>query len=1018
MKKIVAAIVLLVLGVVLLIASVANLSRFSAYLIGKAMESSVTVGDTDLSLKGSTLSVKLSNVQFAGKTDGNVQDCRVTFRMSKGAYIEDIVISNFEISVGETSGPGNPFEYMRRFTYPIKSITIKNGVISVPNQKVIVDFIEARNLNLDEEASVNVLARAEELGTIHIIGRGEYNKSSVDLKGNVSFQSLGLSRIYSALKGSAEGSGSFRLCKDRFDFTGKTEVKRFSMKETWLKRSVDLDRIAADVAFSAVGENAIINIENAFFKKTPFKLAIVFENYTYSSLELTSEFLNVQDVISYATSDYSLREVWDVLKGGQVKADKLLHKRNGDITANLTAKDLSALYNDMQFANISGEVSLNNSRAEIVNLKGEYKKSRFYDAKATIPYGKEKPISVRGRYMAQLTDIPWIIDLKGLGFEAGTADGVAEVQSKGGRILQTKGSGTLRDARAIWKNTSFVADGSFKFSDSAISFDRLQIKKDKTSIICKAKINNDKLDALIKGTFEPKQLGNFVALPFETGGTVELDGEFHMDNDMLQASGAIDMDGLIVNIPGYMKKEAGARSSAYIKFSAQGSNIIVDNLAYNLENIDVRGRGTISEHKVNASIQADAPDLARVGNLFLLPEDMTAGSISLDVSVKDLEFPIKKIPSMNGNLRVNNGFIRVPGIPNPFRGVNLVADFRGDSATVQLNGLTSGGSRLNKGTLTLDNLEKPSISANFDMARFNPTDFFAAGGEKFRLPKLTQDGIFFRSSGEMIFRSNEFVLRNVTAKNVLVRTSLTNGMISIPSITMGLFEGEATMNGSLDLTGVSPKLSISGAMSRLQSDLVLAALGSTSKDLTGTASVNGNLASEGKTLKELISHLSGSVSMYNRNGVIKRWNILSKIFGALNVYDLLRGKVDFGLSGLPFSKLGAEFTGSKGVFHTDNFLLDSSSMILTGQGDLNLNDRQVQGSVQVSPLIVIDRTLSQIPLLRDIIKEPNQGFLYVTYSVRGPVTDPVVTPDVVSTIGGKAIEILRNILVFPREVFQ
>ena len=108
----------------------------------------------------------------------------------------------------------------------------------------------------------------------------------------------------------------------------------------------------------------------------------------------------------------------------------------------------------------------------------------------------------------------------------------------------------------------------------------------------------------------------------------------------------------------------------------------------------------------------------------------------------------------------------------------------------------------------------------------------------------------------------------------------------------------------------------------------------------------------------------------------------------------------------------------KGVFHTGNFLLDSSSMVLTGQGDLNLNDKEVQGTVQVSPLIVIDRTLSRIPLLRDIIKEPNQGFLYVSYSVRGPIVDPSVTPDVVSTIGGKTIEILRNILVFPREVFQ
>jgi hypothetical protein len=373
---------------------------------------------------------------------------------------------------------------------------------------------------------------------------------------------------------------------------------------------------------------------------------------------------------------------------------------------------------------------------------------------------------------------------------------------------------------------------------------------------------------------------------------------------------------------------------------------------------------------------------------------------------------------MTGNLKVKNGFVHVPGLKNPLEGIDLTADFKGESFAVQLNGLACGGSRLTRGSLTLNNLEKPVFTANVDMARFNPSDFTTGTGTKFQIPQITRDGILGRSSGELTFRSNEVALRNVTVKNVFMRTLLANGMINIPTATMRLFEGEAAMNASLDLTGVSPKLSIGGALSRLQSDLILAAFGNTSKDLTGTAFINGNLTSEGRTLKELISHLSGAVSMYNRSGVIRRWNLLSKIFGALNLYDLLRGKVDFGRNGLPFTKLGAEFTGNKGVFHTGNFLLDSSSVVLTGQGDLNLNDKQVQGSVQVSPLIVIDRTLSQIPLLRDIVKEPNQGFLYVTYSVRGPVTDPAVTPDVVSTVGGKAIEILRNILVFPREVFQ
>lgn len=1017
-KLVVTAIILLALGIGLLIASIANLSRFSAYLIGRAIESTATVGDTDLSFKDGNLFVKLSDIRFSGKAEGKVLDCRVTFKIFRGAYVEDIAISGFEISVDKTPGTGNPFKYLHPFNHPIRSISIRKGVLSIPGRKIVIDAIEAKNLNVNKTASINARISAEDLGAFHITGRGAYNQRVVDVKGSIDFKGMALARIYDALKGAANGSGTFALRKDRFDFVGKTEVGEFGLKEAWLKKPVNMDKAAADVNVSAVGESITIKIGNAFYKKTPFQIAIDLKNYRYLSLELSSDFIDVRDVTSYATSDYSLQELWDVLKGGQVKAVKLQHKKNGDITADLVMRNVSAIYNDMPFTDISGDVSLNNSRAQIVKLKGGYKKSRFYNARATIPYSDEKPISATGRYTVEMKDIPPIIDLKGITFESGTADGTADVQGKGGRVLQAKGSGTLKDARAIWKNISFMADGAFRFSDSKISFDPLRIRKDKTNIVSKATVDDNRLDVLVKGTFEARHLSNFVRLPFESGGTVELDGEFHVNDDKLRASGAVDMKNLIVNIPGYLKKDAGVKSGAFVNFSAQGPDIVVDGLAYNLENIEIRGRGTISDRKINASVEATAPDLTKVANLLLLPEDMTAGSISLDLSVKDLEFPVKRLPYMTGTIKVNNGFVRVPGLSNPLKDIDLAADFKGDSFAVQLNGLTCGASRLTRGTLTLNNPERPSISASIDMARFNPADFNPGNGAKFRILESNRDNIFSRSSGELILRSNETVLRNVTIRNVSARILFSNGMINIPSATMGLFGGEAAVSASLDPTGTSPKLSISGSISRLQSDLVLAALGSTAKDLTGTAFVNGNLTSEGRTTEELVSHLSGSISIYNRDGVIRKWNLLSKIFGALNFYDLLRGKVDFGRNGLPFNKLGAEFTGSKGVFHTDNFLLDSSSMVLTGQGDLNLNDRQVQGSVQVSPLIVIDRTLSKIPLLRDIVKEPNQGFLYVTYSIRGPIADPTVTPDVVGTIGGKAVEILRNILVFPREVFQ
>ncbi len=110
--------------------------------------------------------------------------------------------------------------------------------------------------------------------------------------------------------------------------------------------------------------------------------------------------------------------------------------------------------------------------------------------------------------------------------------------------------------------------------------------------------------------------------------------------------------------------------------------------------------------------------------------------------------------------------------------------------------------------------------------------------------------------------------------------------------------------------------------------------------------------------------------------------------------------------------------GKKGIFKTANFLLDSPSMVITGDAQLDLNKNQADGVLHVSPLVALDRTIEQIPVLRSILKEPGQGFLYLSYSVKGPIDDPDITPNVITTIGGKALETLKNILTLPKGVFE
>jgi hypothetical protein len=66
----------------------------------------------------------------------------------------------------------------------------------------------------------------------------------------------------------------------------------------------------------------------------------------------------------------------------------------------------------------------------------------------------------------------------------------------------------------------------------------------------------------------------------------------------------------------------------------------------------------------------------------------------------------------------------------------------------------------------------------------------------------------------------------------------------------------------------------------------------------------------------------------------------------------------------------------------------------------------------------LDRTIDKIPIVRNILKKRGQGFLYLTYDINGSLEDPEITPSLTDTVGSKAIELLRNILMLPKEVFE
>ncbi len=1011
-KFILFAILLCIVGLIIFTASM-NLSRFCSYVIGRATDSKATISGVKLIRQGTSLDIRIKGIRLKGNIEGMIKRCDLVIDVAKGIYFKNIFISDFETAIAPVERKGRPF------TFPAELIEINNGVITVSGQKVIINDVKIRNINIGDNLQFEAhIQNGDYIGTVDIRGKGIYNKRLTDIKGEIQFTSVNLARIDTILKGSVDGTGTIAFKNNTLIYEGKVEATNFELNDTWLDRPVALDKVGAEVFLSAEGGTVEIKIRQAFYKQTPFALNIRLDKYKYTSLELSSDFLDVQDVIYHATSKHSLRNVWDVLKAGKVKATMLHDAHKGPTTAYLEVKDIGVGYKDMYFDNIQGQVSIDMSRVEISNIRGRYKTSAFNEVSGTIPYNEDKVIKARGKYLLNLKDMPPFVDLRGVRFTGGTTEGAVNVEVRRGSGPYVYGSGKFDNGRAQWKNVSFSTRGSYRFFNDGVVFDPLVVSKDSTTdITCRGKWNQENLDFVVKGAFDAEHLHSLIKMPFKATGILQIDGGLRLDNDILSANGDVNMDDLAFEIPPYMKKERGVKSQAKFRFSKKGADITIQDLLYQLDIIRVNAKGTITDwKKIDAQVALDAHDVGRVAKIFFLPQETTKGDVSLKVAVKDFQLPIEKLPYMTGYVKIDDGFLRIPSLPKLVGHMNLIADFKGSTFDVQMNGFTCGSSALRKGMLHVKGLEAPQFSLFVDMERFDLQDF--KGGREYGTLLIPEKSILARAKGDLSLKANDVVLGRIAAKNLDLTGVMIDRKINVSECSLDIVDGNAGIQGIVDLSGKTPYIYANGRLNGIKSGSFLEAIGSTTEDIVGSGFIYGDLKSEGDNTASLIGNMNGNITVYSSDGIIKKWNLLSKIFGLLNVYDLLKGKVNFSREGLKYNKLGATFAVNKGIFNTTNFLLDSSSMVITGKGDLNLNKKDVNGVLQVSPLIAIDRTIDKIPIVRSILKQRGQGFLYITYNVRGPLEDPEITPSVTSTIGYKAIEILRNILVLPKEVFE
>jgi hypothetical protein len=173
----------------------------------------------------------------------------------------------------------------------------------------------------------------------------------------------------------------------------------------------------------------------------------------------------------------------------------------------------------------------------------------------------------------------------------------------------------------------------------------------------------------------------------------------------------------------------------------------------------------------------------------------------------------------------------------------------------------------------------------------------------------------------------------------------------------------------------------------------------TNTEMTGRVTLAGKLETVGKNDVERKQNLNGAFNMRIEDGTINRMRVLVQI---LNLLDLSRWFTfqlpDLTKEGIRFRAVTGDFKVVKGVYSTENLVVDSNDLRMTAAGKIDVPKDELDLLVAVRPFAGIDAALNYIPLLGRGVAAIKNSFLVASFNIQGPIDNPTITPAPLGTL--------------------
>ena len=354
-----------------------------------------------------------------------------------------------------------------------------------------------------------------------------------------------------------------------------------------------------------------------------------------------------------------------------------------------------------------------------------------------------------------------------------------------------------------------------------------------------------------------------------------------------------------------------------------------------------------------------------------------------------------KVTLQNG--RIQLGFLRSPIFVHP-----AIVTILGRTLVVWMPAAELEKSPIDF-NISVPDLRNPSIRIDSNVQKFDVEVL------KFvRLPWMPPTPTHppdFPISGHIDAR--EANLESLVMKNGKTDFKYRNGDWSVDNLTASSMEGHLSLN----IVGRKKDdwMHIFGKAQNINAAaLFLLSRKVTRSPLSGRLDATADLWAD--TDGDFFATMGGTAILKVRDGNLDRLTLLSRLLEVIDLRSWLTANVpDPRVSGLQFRAVTADFKGNEGVFYTDDLLLDGPVIDIVASGNVNLDRSTLDMKVGMIPFNTVNWLLSNIPLVGKNVAGGTKSIISAYFNVRGPITDPSVTPAPISTVA----ELLKKTLGLP-----